>query len=159
MIVLSDTSPLNYLILIGHVEILPAIFGELFIPQAVADELGDRRAPEAVRQWMASQPAWRHVRSVTLVDATIPLGQGEREAICLAIELRADLLLADDRLARVHAVRLGLRVAGTLSVLEAAASRNLLDFSAAIAKLRQTNFHIADQVIARTLAAHAERKK
>lgn len=159
MIVLSDTSPLNYLILIGHVEVLPTLFGQLFIPQAVAAELGHARAPENVRQWIDSPPAWCRVRAVTHIDGTIPLGQGEREAICLAAELHADLLLVDDRLARTHAEGRGLRVAGTLTVLETAAERNLLSFPEAIQRLRQTNFHIAEQIVAQALIADATRKR
>ncbi len=79
MIVLSDTSPLNYLLLIGHVEILPAIFGGLIIPEAVAAELTHARAPDVVRHWIASPPAWCQVRTVTQLDRTIPLGKGEVE--------------------------------------------------------------------------------
>jgi predicted nucleic acid-binding protein len=159
VIVLSDTSPLNYLILIGHVDKLPALFNELIIPQAVADELAHPRAPDIVRQWIGSLPAWCQVRTVTQLDLTIPLGKGEREAICLATELHADLLLADDRLARNYAERQGLRVAGTLNVLEVAAERNLLELPKAIAQLRQTNFHIAEELVARALAADAERNR
>jgi predicted nucleic acid-binding protein len=157
VIVLSDTSPLNYLILIGQVEVLPAIFEQLFIPRAVASELAHSRAPDAVRQWISSPPEWCQVRTVTEVDRTIPLGQGEREAISLAVELHADLLLVDDRVARSHAERRGLRVAGTLNVLEAAAERKLLKLPEAIRGLRQTNFHIAEEVLAHILAADAER--
>ena len=67
MIVVSDTSPLNYLVLIGCIELLPQLFDQVFIPQAVLDELNHERTPEAVRQWVAALPEWAVVRSVLSV--------------------------------------------------------------------------------------------
>ncbi len=54
----------------------------------------------------------------------------------------------DDRLARAHAERRGLKVAGTLNVLELAAQRQLLDLADAVRSLKATSFHIADDVVA-----------
>ena len=51
--VVTDTSPINYLILIGYVDVLPVLHGDVVIPQAVARELRDPRTPELVRQWIA----------------------------------------------------------------------------------------------------------
>lgn len=140
MIVLSDTSPLNYLLLIGHVEILPAIFGQLVIPAAVAAELAHPRAPDVVRRWIVAPPPWCQVRQVAQMDPTIQLGKGESEAISLAIEIKADLLLVDDRLARAHAEQRGIKVAGTLNVLELAAQRQLLVLADAVRRLKSTIF-------------------
>jgi len=58
MIVVADTSPINYLVLIGHIEILPKIYGEVLVPQAVIDELQDRDAPTEVRDWLSAPPKW-----------------------------------------------------------------------------------------------------
>ncbi len=49
MIVVSDTSPLSYLVLIEEVEVLPAIFGRVVIPPAVVEELQAPGAPDAVK--------------------------------------------------------------------------------------------------------------
>lgn len=149
MIVLSDTTPLHYLILIGHVDILPALFQTVIIPEAVASELVHPKAPEVVRNWFAALPDWCQVRAVTSVDVSIPLGKGERESISLAKELDADLLLVDDRLARQHAERSGLPVAGTLSLLELAAKRHLLHLDEAIRRLQSTSFYISTDVLIR----------
>lgn len=62
MIVLSDTSPLNYLVLIGHVNVLPALFGEVILPVAVRDELLHPAAPEVVREWLSAPPRWLSIR-------------------------------------------------------------------------------------------------
>jgi predicted nucleic acid-binding protein len=56
VIVLSDTSPINYLVLIGHIDVLPAVFGQVIIPGAVFTELQHARTPAAVRQWIAQAP-------------------------------------------------------------------------------------------------------
>ena len=52
MIVVADTSPLNYLVLIDEVDLLPALFGEVLIPQAVFQELKHPKTPAKVQQWI-----------------------------------------------------------------------------------------------------------
>ncbi|SRR6266545_4740419 len=98
MLVITDTSPLHYLVLIDHPAILPALFGRVLIPPAVAEELQRPHTPAPVRAWMGSPPAWLAVRTSCqpLVTTVLPLGAGEREAISLAQDLCADLLLMDD---------------------------------------------------------------
>ena len=158
MIVISDTSPINYLVLTGHIEVVPALFGQVVIPSAVVSELQHVSTPQEVAQWISQPPAWLLVRTPAHVDADIQLGSGEAEAISLAIEMHAALVLMDDRRGRREAIARGLSVAGTLNVLEAAAQRDLLDLPTMIAKLRQTNFHVAEPILQRALQADAERK-
>ena len=88
----------------------------------------------------------------------IPLALGEVEAISLAIEMKADLLLMDDRRALREAESRGLTVAGTLNILQSAAQRDMLDLPLAIAKLQQTNFHISQQILDRAIQEDAERR-
>jgi predicted nucleic acid-binding protein len=92
MIVVADTSPINYLILIGHIEILPKIYGEVLVPQAVIDELQDRDAPAEVHNWLSAPPSWLRVSSMTFqADPLLDrLDRGERDAILLAESIRAD---------------------------------------------------------------------
>ena len=49
MIIVSDTSPLNYLVLIGNVEVLPQLFGQIIIPQAVFDKLSHTKTPAPIK--------------------------------------------------------------------------------------------------------------
>ncbi len=58
MIVVADTSPINYLVLIGHIEILPQLYVRILIPPAVWKELRDAQTPSSVRAWAAQVPAW-----------------------------------------------------------------------------------------------------
>ncbi len=157
MIVLSDTTAINYLVLTGYIEILPALFNEIVIPTAVQAELLHARTPDIVRQWIGQPPAWCSIREPARIEP-IPLGLGEVEVISLAIEMKADLLLMDDRHALREAEARGLSVAGTLNVLQAAAQRDLLDLPTAIAKLQQTTFHISQELLDRAIQEDAERK-
>ena len=118
MIVVSDTSPLRYLAEIGGLDWLPAIFGEVVCPVEVIDECRHPRAPLLLREWAASEPGWLRVEGVPNTAQLPPLPHrldpGEIAALNLARELRADLLLMDERRGRDVATRLGLAVTGTL---------------------------------------------
>lgn len=98
MIVVSDTTPLNYLILIGQIDLLPHLYGQVIVPTAVAHELQHLRAPATVRAWMGSPPAWLEIRDVDVAEepGTL-LDAGELAALALAELLQANILLMDDR--------------------------------------------------------------
>lgn len=162
MIVVSDTTPLNYLILIEAVQVLPALFGRVYAPTAVMRELSDPRGPQPVRAWASSPPEWLTVREPTQVDETLPkkLHKGEVDAISLARELGADWVLIDERKASRAAESRGLRVAGTLGILEEAGARNLLDYEKGKARLvNQTNFYVTEEVLGESERRYLERKQ
>ena len=96
-LVVADTTPLNYLVLIGRVEILGSLFVEVLVPRAVWQELHHPRTPVAVSRWLQAPPAWLRVVDVQQVDATLSLGAGENEAISLALEKHVSVLLVDER--------------------------------------------------------------
>lgn len=98
MIVVADTSPLRYLILIEHVQVLPALYGHVIVPPAVIMELNQERTPDLVKAWLSNMPEWLHVQAPmqALTSPGTVLGAGEREAIALAAELSADALLMDE---------------------------------------------------------------
>jgi predicted nucleic acid-binding protein len=149
MIVIADTTPLNYLVLTDRVEILPPLYGRVLIPLAVWEEFQRPETPQAVRAWIAQPPTWLQIRPVERTSdlAIENLGAGECEAIVLAEELHADRLIMDDRAARRVATQRNLIVIGTLGVLTEAADRGLIDFSDAIAQLRQTSFYLSPEVL------------
>jgi predicted nucleic acid-binding protein len=129
MIVVADTSPLNYLIQIGYDELLPQIYKRIVVPVGVMEELGHVDAPLEVRGWLTRVPAWIEVQRISLpLDTELEfLGLGERQAIQLAEQQHADLLLIDERKGRSEAIRRGLATTGTLGVLLAAGELGLLD--------------------------------
>jgi len=153
MIVVADTSPINYLILIEEIEILVKMYGRVVVPRVVREELLRASTPEAVRNWMSQSPAWLEVHTpASLPDTSLArLDRGERDAILLAAELRADQLIIDDRQGRVEARTRGIPVLGTLGVLQEAAALDLLDLRRAVNRLQATSFYIAQDVIARLL--------
>lgn len=149
MKVVSNTSPICYLLLIGQIDLLPALFDEILIPQAVRIELADDNAPDVVQRWITQPPRWIQVRSVTASSDPIlnRLHRGEREAIVLAQSLPADLIILDEKIARQVARTQGLSVTGLLGILDEAATRDLLNLPEAVEHLRQTNFRASPRIL------------
>jgi len=150
MIVVADSSPLRYLILLDSTHLLQHLFGRVVVPDVVAGELSATSAPVAVRDWIAEPPEWIEIVQVSghAVDAiSDDLDIGERAAIAVATELSADVLLIDDAAGREEARRRRIRVTGTLGVLRAAAERGLDDVPAVVTRLKATNFYVDDALI------------
>lgn len=129
LVVVADTSPLNYLVLIDAAEILPRLFDRILIPQQVLDELRHLDAPQAVHAWVESRPEWLQVNTVDAGKKPNDLD----EAIALAQSQSADLIIMDDRPAVAVARSLGLQVVGTIGVLDLAAGQGLIDLTVAFA--------------------------
>ena len=155
--IVADTSPLCYLVLIGCVDVLPVMFGRVEIPGAVRDELSASDAPPPVSAWMARPPGWLGVYAVEYEpDAALRrLHSGEREAIILAEQLGADLIVLDEKLGRRVATGRGLRVTGTLGVLKEASARGLIDLPSAVERLRQTTFRASPRLLQNLLKEHS----
>lgn len=130
MIVVSDTSPVLNLSRIGRLGLLPSLYDQVLIPLAVVEELTsskrDLRSPVdfASAPWLivASAKDRKQVRELRK-----ELDPGEAEAIVLALEHRADLLLVDERRGRRRAVAAGLRVTGLLGVIVESKRAGLID--------------------------------
>jgi predicted nucleic acid-binding protein len=160
MIVVSDTSPLNYLVLIDAIDLLPRLFGEVYVPPAVIEELAHSRTPDVVKEWIQSSPAWLRIQPPAADHRfTDGLGPGETAAIALAIELGASAVLIDEKAGRRIAKAQGLATLGTITVLELGAEQQLIDLNAAIVALSQTTFHITDELLDAALARDAARKR
>ena len=132
MIVVSDTSPVLNLARIGRLDLLALLYHEVFIPSAVYEELirSKRDLPPAVD--FASQP-WLTVAAANdrnrVQELREYLDPGEAEAIVLAIELRADLLLVDERRGRRVASAAGLAITGLLGVIATAKRAGLVELA------------------------------
>jgi predicted nucleic acid-binding protein len=156
-VVISDTPPLNYLILIGKIEVLPSLFGLVIVPPAVIAEMGHFKAPFAVAQWAASPPDWLRIQA-PLHRLNLALGAGEEEAIALAEELSIRAILTDDKKARAAARKRGMTTIGTIAILDLADQAKLLDFEVCLALLRGTTFRIETSLVKPILARVRERK-
>jgi predicted nucleic acid-binding protein len=149
MIVVADTSPINYLILIQQIDLLEKLYQSVLIPPAVNNELLSTQAPLAVREWILHPPSWLTVQPVT-VAADLSLAEldaGEKEAIQLAEEVGVEQIILDELAGRHEAMRRGLPVIGTLGVLRQAAHLRLLDIRMAVRRLQSTTFKISPIII------------
>ena len=112
MIVVSDATSITTLLKAGEDWLLRDLFGSVLVPGAVREEL---------LAFHAKLPAFVSVREPTApvrpIEAARRLGRGETEALALAQEIEADLLLTDDRQARTAAVEMGLRCSGLLGLV------------------------------------------
>ena len=137
MIVVADSGPLHYLILLDQTELLARFYGQVIVPEAVLRELTSGRTPQPVREWLSKPPSWLRVQAVPssqLEHITEDLDLGEREAIVLAHLLQADLLLIDEISGRAEARRRNLRVTRTLGILRIAAENQLIDVPQLLAR-------------------------
>ncbi len=152
-LVIADTGPINYLILIGHIEILPALFHGVILPSVVRDELNHPKASATVRQWICNLPEWAEVRATSHTHTAIGrLDAGEADVIALALELHADVILMDDREGVINGRSRGFRVAGTLGLLSMAAEHRLLNLAEAFDRIKRTSFHYQQEVMDQLLA-------
>jgi predicted nucleic acid-binding protein len=154
--VVSNSSPICYLVLIGEIHLLAAMFKEISVPEAVIRELRDEGAPEPLREWAARPPKWLKVQRVA---AQTSLGlerlhAGERDVILLARQIEADLLIMDEKAARQAAIERGLNVTGLIGILDEAAALGMLDLLAAVEKLRLTSFRASPHLLKTILDRH-----
>jgi predicted nucleic acid-binding protein len=162
MTVVSDTSPLNYLVLIEQAGVLPRLYGRVLIPRSVHEELSAPETPAPVRAWVGDLPGWVEISNdPPAADESLGhLHAGERDAISLALRSGAGALLVDERRGREEAEKRGVKVIGTLGVLVAAYENGLLDLTEALGRLRQTTFHVSPKLLAAILQKYrgAERE-
>lgn len=157
-VAVSNTSPLNYLVLCRAIDVLPRLFEKVVVPPMVLKELRSADAPAEVRNWANALPPWIEVRTPVQDDPALKLHPGEREVIFLATEIHADFALLDDRAARKAAKDRGVIVVGTLGLLERAAAMDLLDLRVVLDALGQTTFKIARSLVKHALDRDACRR-
>ncbi len=166
MIVVSDTSPLSSLAIVGWLSLLREIYSIVIIPQAVAKELTNS-SDEDHRISSVLSLEWVEVRQTTNLELVLfllneqNLDRGEAEAIALALELKANELLIDERLGRREATRLGLSITGVLGILLIAKRRGLIHAVKPVMNdlIFQASFRISSQLYEEVLRAADELDK
>ena len=153
MTVVSDTTAITTLLKVGQADLLAKLFGHLIVPQAVEDELlaFHSRLPEFIHLHPVAKGTRR-------LPGTESLGRGEAEAIQLAKELGASLLITDDRKARVAAEAVGVKCAGLAALLVLAKQRGHLNSVSELldALAQRGRFHLPQTVRLNTLRAAGE---
>ena len=111
-------------------------------------ELSHASAPVQISNWAANLPAWITVATTGLIPGRFDgLDFGERQALALALEIRADLVLLDDKVARRVALQELMNVKGTLGIVADAAKANLLDFVETVEQLQRTSMHLDQDIV------------
>jgi uncharacterized protein len=143
MIVVSDTSVITSLIHIGNVRLLQELHGTVLIPRAVHLEL--LRSHKNLPAFLETRDAENREMVARL---TAELDTGEAEAIVLCKELRADLLLIDEKLGRQVALREGIRIAGLIAIIVEAKHRGLIDSARKVVEQleKDAGFRVSDLV-------------
>lgn len=139
-LVIADSSCLILLSKIGELEILKSIYKQIFITKEIAGEFG------------GELPAWIEVREVTnqtlqsLFEEVLDLG--EASALTLAFETQDCTVILDDLKARKTAVKLNIKVTGTIGVIVNAKTENKIPSAKAVFdKILETDFRISDRTL------------
>ena len=148
-IIISDTSCLIILHKIGELDLLHKVYGSV------------TTTPEVAKEFVDELPVWIKIESVADLKyqefLTTQIDLGEASAIALATEKADPLLLLDDLKARRLAIKLNMKVTGTLGVISKAKQMGIIErIKPIIEKLRVTNFRISETVITELLTIHNE---
>jgi len=153
VIIISDTSIITNLAAIQYLQLLPQLYDRVTIPEAVYRELTEIDPPVPGTLQVQIAP-WLEVRQVfdrsviERLQIEVKLDLGESEAIALALELNADLLLIDERRGRAEADRLGVRITGLLGILVEAKRKNLIAVVKPLmdAMIAMSNFRVSSDL-------------
>ncbi|BAY44256.1 hypothetical protein SAMD00079811_18520 [Scytonema sp. HK-05] len=164
MIVVSDTSPITNLAAIGQLDLLQQLYGSIVIPLAVYNEMVavGKVVPGAVEvqtlSWIQTQTVADAQKVMDIQTNQGNIDLGEAEAIILALELRADLLLMDERRGRALAMNYGLSVTGLLGVLLQAKRNSFIPSVKSVLNqlIEQADFRVSSQLYEAILQAADE---
>lgn len=158
MIIVSNTSPISNLIIIGEIALLQQIYPKVLIPPTVHSELTRLQALQLTMISLLGA-GWLEIKAPTKTNLQLldtlnqTLDPGEAEAIALAIELSADRLLIDERLGRSVAASYGLKLRGLLGILINAKQQGLIPVLKPILDrlINQAGFRVSQMLYDRTL--------
>lgn len=161
-VVVADTSPLNYLVMLECDFLLPLLYSRIVAPPSVIGELSREKSPPVVADWASELPGWLEVLPPQgSPDAKLCLlDDGERDAIQLATEMSGVTVLIDEFNGRQEARSRGLPIIGTLGVLLDGEEAGLVDALDRFHRLTQeTTFRISAQLQQNFLALLSARIK
>lgn len=151
----ADTSPIIALHQLEQLSLLERLFGEILVPPAVAREAAPSlpALPAFIRTLALTQPMGSQVLRASL-------GPGESEALSLALELRAEIVILDDRQGRRLAAGLGLAVAGTAGILLRAKQAGFISaVRPLLEQLLGFDFHLSQAIVDQVLAEAGETQR
>ena len=156
--VVSNTTPIISLLKVGKLEILKELYQELFIPYEVYLEIEAGKNKEYYTD--LKKVEWIRVVKIQSEKSLLfflDLDKGEAEAIVLANEINADLIILDETLGRFHAKHIGLNVTGTIGVLLKAKETGIIDkIKPVLNELSQKGIWLSEKLIKQTLTKASE---
>ena len=156
--VVSNTTPLISLLKLSRLGILKELYDQISIPTAVFQEIEIGKSKKYYQD--LSKIDWINIieiRDKHAVKYFLDLDSGEAEAIVLASEIIADLIIIDEKLGRFHAKHADLKVTGTIGVLLKAKQQGLIQgIKPLLIELTQKNIWISDKLIKEILAQTGE---
>ncbi len=156
MILIADSSALVALSIVNKLDVLEKLFGEVYVPKAVYNEVSQENKAESYK--LKSYCKNRVLDIQSSANFNITLGKGESEAIVLYTEQNADFLLCDDKKAKKFAQSFGLKVIGSLGILLKAKEAELIsDIAPLIETLRGSRIFIDDKTYDLVLGIAGER--
>ena len=151
--VVSNTTPIISLLKIGKLEILKDLYDEIYIPQEVFNEIEAGKHKKYYLNLLTFE--WIKIEQIQdrkSIAYLLDLDKGEAEAIVLATESEADLILLDESLGRFHAKHAGLRVTGTIGILVKAKKQGLIsELKPLILELKDKGVWLSESLIERIL--------
>ncbi|WP_414756275.1 DUF3368 domain-containing protein [Anabaena sp. CCY 9910] len=164
MIIVSDTSPITNLAAIGQLDLLRQLYGSVIIPKAVYNEMVgvNKIVPGAVEvqtlSWIQTQTVINSLQVTEIQENNESIHLGEAEAIILSLEMKADLLLMDERRGRIVATNYGINVTGLLGVLLQAKKQGLIPVIKPLIDqlITQADFRVSPQLYTIVLEASNE---
>jgi predicted nucleic acid-binding protein len=151
--VVSNTTPIISLLKIGKLKIFKDLYGEIFIPQEVFNEIETGKNKEFYTD--LSKIDWIKIEKINnekSLSYFLDLDKGEAEAIVLATEKEADLIILDESLGRFHAKHTGLKVTGTIGILlKAKQLGHINELKPLLFELRTKNVWLSDGFIENAL--------
>ena len=147
--VVSNTTPIISLLKISKLDILKNLYSEINIPYAVFQEVEAGRNKDYYTN--LSNLNWINILEIQDKQAVkyfLDLDSGEAEAIVLATEIKADLIILDEKLGRFHAKHADLKVTGTIGVLIKAKKEGLInELKPLLFELTKKEVWISDKLI------------
>ena len=150
MLIVSDTTPIISLMKAELLDLLEKMFGDVYIPQAVYDELTSNpnypvEAKLVQNSTFIKVGAVQNAQSVNKLMCEAGLDLGECEALVFAMEQNADLLLMDEHKGRQTAQKMGITITGTVGILLQAYDEGLIDAGSiwrSVREMRKNNMRI-----------------
>lgn len=154
MIVVADTTPIITLMKLHRLDLLEKLFGTVVVPNAVYEELISNSKYIAEVQVIVKCPFLKRLevfdrQSIKILREVVGLDAGESEAIALAEEKNADLLIIDERKGRRVAKQMELNITGTIGILLQAFDCKILtreEIFSCSEKLSDSSIRISDSL-------------